>query len=319
MRLRHIVCAIVLLICAATSAEAATYTVTDLGATQAYALNDMGQIAGWNSELQGAVLRDPDGTLTPIPSLANTSCIFPYAINNAGVVVGMDYLPAFRWSRETGTQWLESSSDWKCPALAVNDGGMIVGRMSTYESDYAVIWGLDGAASAIGSTIYRGQAEDINNSGQVVGWADGHGFVWTEEDEMADLGSFSPTAISNTGIIVGSANSQACIWQNGIGAVALPQVTGGLTSFAVDINDRGQIVGTEVIDYVYHAMLWNPDGSVVDFGRCDSAEMNRVDINNSGQIAFGNRLFTPVPEPSALLTLLCGIGAILARRRRRLS
>jgi probable HAF family extracellular repeat protein len=182
-----------------------------------------------------------------------------------------------------------------------------------------VIWGLDGAASAIGSTIYRGQAQDINDSGQVVGWSEGHGFVWTEEDGMADLGSFSPTAINNAGVTVGSVNSQACTWEAGVGAIPLPQLSGTTGGAPLDINDRGQIVGTAVIDNSWHGVLWNPDGSIVDFGQFDDMALNQIRINNSGQIAVGNRLFTPVPEPAALLTLLCGVGGMVAMcgRRRR--
>jgi uncharacterized membrane protein len=53
----------------------------------------------------------------------------------------------------------------------------------------------------------------------------------------------------------------------------------------VDINDQGQIAGTLENSLGYRAVMWNPDGSIIDLGvpqGLDSSAANA--INNNGQI-----------------------------------
>src|SRR5438874_7801106 len=97
-------------------------------------------------------------------------------------------------------------------------------------------------------------ATSINARGQVAGASlregattEG-GFIW-QDGVMTDLGSLGGTntvayAINNRGQVVGGSNRAAdasvggFVWQNGV-----MTDLGGAISFALGINDRGQVVG----------------------------------------------------------------------------
>lgn len=101
---------------------------------------------------------------------------------------------------------------------------------------------------------------------------------------------------------------------------------GGSTSFAYGINNSGQVVGwSYTASSDYHAFLWQ-NGVMQDLGTLPGDLWSRAyGINNSGQVVGVSEtqttsgdhhavLWTPIPEPSCLLVMLCGLG-FLARRR----
>jgi probable HAF family extracellular repeat protein len=62
--------------------------------------------------------------------------------------------------------------------------------------------------------------------------------------KITDLGPLSPTAINIWGQVVGNYNGQAFIWTQSAGPKGLGTLTGGTSSYAASINDRGVVTGT---------------------------------------------------------------------------
>lgn len=127
-------------------------------------------------------------------------------------------------------------------------------------------------------------ATAVNRLGQVVGYSqtqfgEMHAFIYPNPDGsggMRDLGS--PTrccsyayGINNNGLVVGQDAGRAFVWTVARGMRTLPAIGAGISS-AVDINDRGMIVGNSqvVAGGPTHAVLWipAPDGSyrITDLG-----------------------------------------------------
>lgn len=105
---------------------------------------------------------------------------------------------------------------------------------------------------------------------------------------FTDLGDFSVQGLNNLGQLAGSivtadGSTHAALWRAGV-VTDLGSSGVGTSSVAVDVNDRGEAIGSIGNSATY----WNRRGAVTDFG----ANNQFVDINNRGQIvgtAGGNR------------------------------
>ncbi len=164
-------------------------------------------------------------------------------------------------------------------AASINDSGQVVGASGTCSpfnlnagnslaERHALLW-ENGVATNLGNLGGTGafagiHACAINNRGQVAGHSDltndatFHGFVWTRETHMRDIGTlagdFASVAlgINDSGAVVGASlaanfSSRAFLWQNGLmtdlNTLVLAYSKLTLVS-AVSINSGGQIVGT---------------------------------------------------------------------------
>ncbi|BAY27000.1 hypothetical protein NIES2100_68200 [Calothrix sp. NIES-2100] len=142
---------------------------------------------------------------------------------------------------------------------------------------------------------------DINNSGQVVGYADApgefeyyHAFLAQKGriKDLGTLGSYNSAArgINNSGQVVGeSLNSsrlrRAFLWENGV--MKELGTLGGSWSVATNINDAGTVVGFSTptgTTEQEHAVLWK-DGKIQDLGTLNNSSYSfPSDINESEQV-----------------------------------
>ena len=260
-----------------------TYGITDLGtlggaASEAYGINNAGQVVGWSTTADGAVhgfLYD-GGVMTDLGTLDGGSFSHATGINDQGQVVGYGginaYGPMFREFTQ-GFIWqnggMQPLGALYCPcsfnqrygtsaAYGINSAGQAVGDSETVRGEtirHAFLW-QDGAMQDIGggaggwSISY---AYAINLQGQVVGRFDDRAFLW-QDGARQDLGTLpghafsAARAINIQGRVVGESvastgtDGSAFRWEAGV-MCDLGVLPGDPYSQANGINALGQIVG----------------------------------------------------------------------------
>jgi probable HAF family extracellular repeat protein len=250
-------------------------------------LNNAGQVAGYFPEPSGGPLFEA-GLWTPGGGFVDLGSGRPTGLNDAGEVVGFSESSGYRpwlWTPAVGSQVTVGPGAGR--ATDINNAGTIV---------------FDGAVYARGSSTgsptglpYGGR---INNLGRVT---EGDG-VYTPGRGLTSLGFLGdrPTsafAINDLGQVVGRAGDdvdidpgRAFVWSEADGLQDLNALldesgNGWVLYSAVDVNNRGQIIG---------------------YGRSPLEAYNAV------------FLLTPVPEPgSSAAAGLALVGLCAPRRRRR--
>jgi uncharacterized membrane protein len=222
------------------------------------------------------------------------------AINDAGQVAGyrldaQSHDAPFLWDPVTGVTDL---AQWGW-ARAVNNASQVVGQLSV--SLRACLWDPSNGL-AILPIPDLGRSSDalgINDAGQMIGWINvGPGYqvaMWDTSGGMRLLGTLGHagcvgTAINGESQVVGygwapdGSRELAFVWDDAGGMQALPALTAQGSSRAYAINDLGWIAGYSETSSGRRAVLW-----------------------------------VPIPEPSSLLALLCGLGGMagIIRYRRR--
>jgi probable HAF family extracellular repeat protein len=253
------------------------HKVVDLGPGDAYAINDLGQVAGSLTVGDHPHAFFLDGTGVHdlgVPDGGDWSIAFD--LNNEGQVVGKwsgpdvrGYRP-FLWD-EAGMQDLGTLGGDYAEAFAINDAGQIVGDSWTAtETHHPFLYDATGmhdlrpiiGAAAGGAWTIAG-LDDINNGGQVVGqmWPASGGIGEAFSFDLASA-AFQPleplvpnefvfaSSINDAGLVVGwarppagvgSALCHAVLWSGG--SARDLGTLGGASSFAVAINEGGLITG----------------------------------------------------------------------------
>jgi len=172
----------------------------------------------------------------------------------------------------------------------INDAGSAIGWADTVTGSEEAFAALPGGSLQTLSNLAPGSdsyAYGINGAGAIVGtsYINGqpHGTVWTGSS-VADLGAgVYAMAINDAGAIVGS-NGHAFELVNGTYR-DLGVLPGGDSSAAYAINASGTAVGYgDLASGLMRAMVWNPDGTVVQLGTLGGANSYATDINNSGEV-----------------------------------
>jgi probable HAF family extracellular repeat protein len=248
--------------------------------TNATDVNDAGVIVGWGQS--SLITVNPIVWTNRVAAPLLTFAEF-YAqargINANGVIVGgnglgpLDVSPA-RWLNTSVTQLVPglpgASSGY---ALAINDGGKIVGYYTPFSANdpritrfAPTLW--DGSVQTdLLAGQSSGRAFDINNAGQIVGARTEGAFLWQNGvlTALPTLGGTSTaSAINESAVIAGTSGNTAVRWQAGA-IQALPGVPAGVSS-ANDINDFGQIVGTFTVSGAPHAFFWQDGVGMIDLG-----------------------------------------------------
>jgi len=274
--------------CTSVEVPVSLYTVTDLGAGAAYAINDAGQVTGYEEGVDG------------------THYGVMWETSGGSGRVAVTYLPTL------------GGSD--CRGMAINNAGEIAGYAETADGDNrAFLWlpepahGLPAGMHDLGTLGEYGPESygyDLNDYADVVGAADTspvrqHAFLWLPtrgslvHPGMNDLGTLGGSdsearGINNNGQVVGWANTygvtlrHAFLWYNGMNDLgALPD---GALSEAFAINDAGQVVGWSCTEgyTTWHAFLWLPEpaygfpAGMNDLGTLGSGESQALAINRCG-------------------------------------
>lgn len=347
-----VVCLFLIALCASAKALP-MYHATALhppggDSSTAHSINNTGVVVGdaqpswsafrWNAAQGMSILPVPDGYFAQYS--------FALAVNDSGVVAGycgihpVGGVRAVIWN-ENGMVDLGLGDSW---AYGINNAGEVVGRTGHF--GFAWRPGLGVTTLAYGTT-----ARDINNAGMMAGEQDsGDGVnravVWNSDAGMTDIGGLpgshenAARAINNAGQVVGWSTfptgpdpwSRGFVWSEAAGFTEIPALADALRVEAYDINDAGVVVGSLEYSARHDAFIYTPDSGTVDLNSLlDSASQDwtlseAYGINNLGQIvgygfdetglqhAF---LLTPVPEPSSILALLCGLSGVIVLRRRR--
>jgi probable HAF family extracellular repeat protein len=297
------------------------------GSSQAFAINDAGQVVGVSMTAGGA--QHPfswtaTGGMIDLGTLSRRHGE-AHAVNEAGQVVGFIYtdlggssipstprasesdVRAFSWTAAGGMIDLGTLGGTFSSARAVNDAGQVVGFSQTAGgADHAFSWTGAGGMIDLG-TLGGGfsTATAVNQAGQVIGFSQTAGgaeraFSWTATGGMIDLGTLggdlsAPSAINDSGQVVGFSRTaggadHAFSWTAADGMIDLGTL-GGSSSGATAINDSGQVVGfSRTADGAEHAFSWTAAGGMIDLGAVGSLG-GATAINDAGQVvgstAFG--------------------------------
>jgi probable HAF family extracellular repeat protein len=280
-------------------------------------LNNSGQVAASSDTRDGGVfVWSPGVGAHGLPVPRGDVDLYAPVINDKGQVAG-DLLTDDGWS---AFLWdpVEGMSTFGTPAGAfvtwtsdVNNHGQAIGAMNVtadalHDSEvdthnHAFVWDATNGIRDLG-TLPGGldsRAVDINDKGQVVGTfdlppdSDGaccstHAVLWDPVTGIRDLGALpgggrsEAVAINQSGQVVGDSEGHAFLWDPVTGMRDLGP------GQAVDINDKGQVVGTYWGEGPHGgSFVWDPSTGNRDLGTLPgwTGDIRAMDINNLGQVA----------------------------------
>lgn len=250
--------------------------------SEAYAINDAGQVVGWSMTDQStctafdgcwhAFLWE-NGTMTDLGGLDTRFQIYAYSINNRGLIAGASATADYPFGFWRAVTWLrgelqalahpEGATD--SLAYGINARGAAVGAAHINGRTVPVLWS-QGTVSLLptpGAT--SAEALKLNDRGQIVGRGGNGALLWSD-GELAMLpnpaGTIRSSAydINNAGLIVGESQINNGGWVasrwDGATVSVLPRAPGWTESSARAVNARGDIAGMGYTPTGVRAAVW---------------------------------------------------------------
>ena len=309
MRLLGITMGLVLLTAIPITCSAVEYSIIEItplaghNEIEAYSINNNGQVVGVSEHI-GAPSYSSSSFLWDIDNeMQDLGNINARDINDSGQVTGYS-LPAnlLIWDSDNGSQTYAVSSTARENSPSINNLGQVAG--TTYNVNTAYIWDETSGMQTLGSLGNASFANDINNSGQIVGeyfTNTGHrAYIWDSENGMTDLdlGNYwsEAEAINDIGQVVGQSKfdvndvgNKAFLWDSE-NSFQLLDSTDSIGSIAFDINNSGQAVGRlTTADIETKAYIWDNGesyalkDSIINGSEWDNL-LSASGINEFGQI-----------------------------------
>ena len=245
------------------------------------------------------------------------------ALNDSGQVIGQSDVDrngtlshAYRWSPATGLVDLDAGSKTGSTVNDINERGQIAGAGWTSVAGalqyQAYFWNPQSGKVPVGSFGLSSTATALNNSGTVVGYAEGPGggmnsilaFRWTRREGIRDIGTLPDeftwaTDINDAGQIVGATpfapgeQAHAFVWTPRQGLRNLGTGSGERSS-ATRINNEGMVIGDTMSFEVpfFHGFVWTRGTGLIEFGADQpQTTTSASDVNRAGQVvgSFGGR------------------------------
>jgi probable HAF family extracellular repeat protein len=312
-----------------------------------YAVNNSGTVAGWGQSASGAQQAFVSTSQGLQPLSPGSPESYAYGINDAGTVVGTTavngQVHGTIWSASGPTDLGAGAY-----AMGINDSGQVVGgNGNAFVVSNGQVQSLGTISGENWSAAYGiNDAGTVVGDGRLANGTF-RGIVWSPDGSMILLGTFGgassqATDINDSGEVVGFA-SVASGYQHAFSALDALLIDlgtlGGGSSYAYGVNDNGAIVGySSLADGEQHAFLYE-DGTMFDLNSLlppDSGWelLQAYGINDSGQITgiglyegqmsaflltdppadFSNR--AAVPEPAGFWTAGVALGLLVLFRMR---
>jgi probable HAF family extracellular repeat protein len=197
------------------------------------------------------------------------------AVNDRGQVVGTGIVPnagggfdehGYVWCNGRLTEIAPRVPGGSVRATGIDRNGRVVGTADAEDGNSRAFMLTRGRMTLLGTLGgVRDEPETINERGSMLGWSSApdtsrHVSLW-RNGRIADLGRGIPVDLNDRDdalfvIEVGLGVKQAFVWRRGT-VIELPPLAGEREIDAVDLNDRGQVVGTvRADDESLRAVIW---------------------------------------------------------------
>jgi probable HAF family extracellular repeat protein len=266
--------------------------------SRAHSINDFGNAGGYSSLSTGqnrGFFYD-GSTMNELPTLGGDNSA-AWDINNDDLIVG------------------QADKEDKTYHACLWDAG---GTIDLGAGNYSIAYGINSWAQIVGSASNgSGSRTGFVWEDEVLAFIDPYpGGTWAEAQDINDSGQ-----IVLWGDIPGG-DARAIIYDHG--AYTALGTLGGEESWAYGMNNKGDVVGSADLEPgYYHAFVYNGD-EIIDLGTLGGTYSVAYDINDIGQITGRAQaedgsthavIWMPIPEPSMYALIISGVIWVAFSRR----